>query len=112
MMAAPVVVRNPPMTVTPLPPFASPPRPHTLAPPTGATVPTAPPYRIANARVPADLAPALADHAAADGFAACDIVVDGTRISLLAPSDPAPAAADLPTIDLRGGIILPRFVDV
>jgi cytosine/creatinine deaminase len=112
MMAAPVVLRNPLMNVPPLPPFGSPAGSHSLAPPTGAIVPKAPAYRIANARVPADLAPALADHAAADRFAACDLVVDGAQISLLAPSDAAPATADLPTIDLRGGIALPRFVDM
>src|SRR5258706_513782 len=39
-------------------------------------VPMAPAYRIVNARVPADLAPALADRAAADRFAACDVDVD------------------------------------
>src|SRR5262245_3011155 len=112
MMVAPVVLRNPSMNVPPLPPFGSPVGSRSKPHPTGATVPNAPAYRIANARVPADLAPALADHAAADRFATCDIVVDGARISLLAPSDAAPAAADLPTIDLRGGIVLPPFVDV
>src|SRR5262245_52026899 len=101
MMAAPVVLRNPPMNVPPLPSFGS---PAGSSSPTGATVTTAPAYRIANARVPVDLAPALADHAAPDRFAACEIVVDGARISLLAPPGAAPATADLPTIDLRGGI--------
>ena len=100
------------MNVPPLPPFGSPAGSHSLAPPTSATVPKAPAYRIANARVPTDLAPALADHATADRFAPCDIVVEGARISRLAPSDAAAATADLPTIDLRGGIVLPRFVDV
>src|SRR5262245_63890488 len=111
MMSAPVVLRNPPMNVPPLSPFGSPAGSHSLAPSTGGTVPKAPTYRIANARVPVDLAPALADHAAPDRFAACGIVVDGAQISLLAPSDAAPAAGDLPTIDLRNGIVLPRFVD-
>ena len=77
--------------------------------PAFAAVPAAGAYRIVNARVPIDLAPALADHAAADRFAACDIVVDGARIAMMGPPG---AAADLPTIDLCGGIVLPRFVDV
>jgi cytosine/creatinine deaminase len=83
-------------------------RPH----PTFTAVPSAGGYRIVNARVPVDLAPDLADQAAADRFAACDIVVDGVRIAMVGPPAAVPAAADLPTIDLRGGIVLPRFVDV
>jgi cytosine deaminase len=80
--------------------------------PAFAAIATAGAYRLANARVPVDLAPDLADHAAADRFAACDIVVDSARIAVLGRPGAAPAAADLPAIDLRGGIVLPRFVDV
>jgi len=76
------------------------------------TVPAAPAYRIANARVPIDLAPAVAELAAADRFADCDIVVDGERIAALGRPSAIAAAAALPAIDLRGGIVLPRFVDV
>jgi cytosine/creatinine deaminase len=76
------------------------------------TVPETPAYRIVNARVPADLAPALVDHAGADRFAACEIVVDGAQISMLGAPGAFPVAADLPTVDLRDGIVLPRFVDV
>lgn len=87
-------------------------RPH----PALAAVPAASAYRIANARVPADLAPAVADYAATDRFATCDIIIDGARIAMLRPAGTDPAAADLPAvdlpvIDLRGGIVLPRFVD-
>src|SRR5262245_59195052 len=88
-----------------MPPASSRPQPAFIA------VPAAQAYRIANARVPVDLAPDLAGHAAADRFAACDIVVDGTRIAMLGRPGTLPAA-DLPAIDLRGGIVLPRFVDV
>jgi cytosine/creatinine deaminase len=112
MMAAPVVLRNPPMNVPPTPPFGSPAGSRSLAHATGAAAPMAPVYRIIDTRVPVDLAPALADQSAPDRFAACEIIVEGARISLLAPPGTAPAAADLPTIDLRGGIVLPRFVDV
>src|SRR5262249_28267708 len=62
--------------------------------------------------VPADFAPAVADRAAPDRFADCDIVVDGARIAMLGPAGATPGAGDLPTVDLRGGIALPRFVDV
>src|SRR5262249_32520224 len=79
---------------------------------TAFAVPTSPAFRIVNARVPAVLAPELADHAAADGFADCDIVVDKGRIAGLSLITARPAARELPTIDLRAGIVLPRFVDV
>ena len=67
---------------------------------TFAAVPKSPAYRIANARVPVDLAPAVADRAAADRLAACDIVVDGGRVAMLRPVGTVPVAADLPTVDL------------
>ena len=88
-----------------MPPASS--RPH----PAFTAVPAAGAYRIVNARVPADLAPDLAGYAPADRFAACDIVVDGARIAMLGRPG-AGRAADLPAIDLHGGIVLPRFVDV
>jgi cytosine deaminase len=78
---------------------------------TFAAVPNAPAYRIVNARVPVDLAPSLAKHAAADRFAACEIVVDGARIAKLGPGAGL-AASDLPVLDLRDGIVLPRFLDL
>ncbi len=101
------------MNVTPLPPsVASASELHSRPRQTCATVPEATAYRIVNARAPADLAPALAAHAAPDRLAACEVVVDRGRISALGPAGAAAGASDLPTIDLRGGIILPRFVDV
>jgi cytosine deaminase len=75
-------------------------------------VPAANAYRIANARAPIDLAPGLTDRAADDRFAACDIIVDGGRIAGVGAASTLPATADLPVIDLRGGIVLPRFIDV
>ena len=99
---------TPPQSTGPGSPASS--RPHPQ--PTSTATPKSAAYRIVNARVPADLAPAIADLAAADRFAACDIVVDGARIAMLGPAGALPAAADLPVIDLRGGIVLPRFVDV
>ena len=99
---------TPPQSDGPGSPASSRSHPH----PTFTTVPMSPAYRIANARVPADLAPAVADLAAADRFAACDIVVEGGRIAMLGPAGAVPTAADLPTIDLCDGIVLPRFVDM
>src|SRR5215467_9330586 len=78
--AAGVLHRSVPMNVTQaIGPGAS----VSLRSPMFVTVPEAAAYRIANARVPIDLAPAVADHAAADRFADCDIVVDGARIAML-----------------------------
>ena len=75
-------------------------------------IPTASSYRLANAGVPVDLAPALAAHAGAGRIARCTIVVDHGRIAALAPTDAAPVATDLPVVDLDGGLVLPRFVDM
>ena len=74
------------------------------------TIPKAAAYRIANARVPVDLAPSLAEGPITDRLAACDIVVENGRIASLAP--PTAQFKDLPAIDLGGGMALPRFVDV
>jgi cytosine deaminase len=67
-------------------------------------------YRIANVRIPVDLAPALEPLAGPDRLAACDILVDRGRIAALRPGA-APTGDDTPTADLDGGIVLPRFVD-
>ncbi|MBX6425139.1 MAG: cytosine deaminase [Variibacter sp.] len=76
------------------------------------TIPRAPTYRIINARVPAELAPALAPAAGPDRLAACEIVVDRGRIAYLGAPGGFPAGRDLPAVDLRDGLALPRFVDV
>ena len=87
-------------------------RPQPFSFPAFVAVPAARAYRIINVRVPVDLAPILANQADDDRLVACEIVVEGTRISKLGPVGAIPLTADLPTIDLRGGIALPRFVDV
>jgi cytosine/creatinine deaminase len=69
-------------------------------------------YRIINARVPVDLAPELANRADADRFATTEIVVEGGRIAALPAPGAVPQSANLPAVDLRGGIALPRFVDM
>jgi cytosine deaminase len=80
-------------------------------PPSNVALPREDRYRIANARVPIDLAPELASRADADRNARCDIIVDAGRIAALAPPGARPLA-DLPVADLDGGIALPRFVDM
>jgi hypothetical protein len=84
------------------------PQPQSFGSPAFVAVPAARAYRIINVRVPVDLAPILANQADDDRLVTCEIVVEGTRISKLGPVGAIPLAADLPTIDLRGGIALPQ----
>lgn len=74
------------------------------------TIPDAPAYRIAGARVPRDLA-SWRDDLAPDDLVSCEIVVDGGRIAHLGPR-PLAGTGDLPAVELRHGIVLPRFVDL
>lgn len=75
-------------------------------------LPSAPAYRLVNARVPSDLAPALAAHAGPDRTVRCEIVVENGRIASLVPPGAATNAAGLPAVDLDQGLVLPRFVDM
>ena len=76
------------------------------------TVPPADRYRIINARLPVDLTPELEKAGDTDRFAACEILVESGRIAALNPPGGTTPAADEPTVDLRDGIALPRFVDI
>ncbi len=69
-------------------------------------------WRIVDARVPAALAPALDGPAGRDGLAACEILVEGSRIAGIAPPGVLSAGDGRPTAALAGGIVLPRLVDV
>lgn len=101
------------MSLTPFPQApASPASPHGNRAQSFQTIPAGAAYRIVNARVPADLAPALAEHGDADRLAPCEIVIDGAQVSMFGPPGSFPVAADLPTVDLSDGIVLPRFVDI
>jgi cytosine/creatinine deaminase len=67
-------------------------------------------YLLANARVPVDLAglPSLA--VGPDRIVDVEIRVDAGRITAMGPRGTL-AAADLARVDLRDGLVLPRFVD-
>jgi cytosine/creatinine deaminase len=72
-------------------------------------IPQADAYLLLNAHVPA----ALTDSqlSSANGLIACDLqVVDGHVVALTSCGTNRPA--DLPTLDLRNGLVLPRFVDL
>ena len=68
-------------------------------------------YRLVNARIHLDLADGTALRAGPDRLAAADLVVDGGRLAhIAAPGESG--AGDLPVLDLRDGLVLPRFVDM
>ncbi len=71
-------------------------------------IPRASTYMLANARVAVELAQGAGLSADADGLAACDILVRDGRIAGIAP--PAASGSE-PRVDVRGGLVLPRFVD-
>jgi hypothetical protein len=70
-----------------------------------------PAYRLANARIPLDLAPDSRLAAGPDRLASADLVVESGRVARIAP--PGESGADgLPSLDLRDGLALPRFLDM
>lgn len=72
-----------------------------------ATLPSDGRYRLANATVPAALLRGVEAHAASTRLAVVDIVIHDGTIEQVG----APAAADMPTVDLDRGMVLPCFVD-
>ncbi len=70
-----------------------------------------PAYRLANARLPLDLAPGLILSAGPDRIAAADLVIEKGRVVRVAPPGES-GAGDLPALDLQDGLVLPRFVDM
>ena len=70
-----------------------------------------PAYRLANARIPLDLAPGLPFAAGPDRIAPADLVVENGRIARVTPPGES-GGGDLPSLDLRDGLVLPRFVDM
>ncbi|WP_018387505.1 cytosine deaminase [Ancylobacter sp. FA202] len=67
-------------------------------------------FVLGNARVPACLVPALAVQADAEGLAALDIALEGTRIARIAPAGTLMDAG--PRLDRQGGLVLPGLVDI
>ncbi len=74
-----------------------------------ARVPQAPAYVLSNAHIPSP----LTDEAVpANALLARDILVENGKITAIRPSGECEFDAALPKVDLRGGLALPRFVDV
>ncbi|HEX2135872.1 MAG TPA: cytosine deaminase [Microvirga sp.] len=77
-----------------------------------AAIPNAPAYRLAGARAPAALVTSPGLAADREGFAAVDITVAEGRIASVMPAGTSTPDGDLPSVDLDGGIAMPRFVDI
>jgi cytosine deaminase len=77
-----------------------------------AAIPNANAFRLTGARAPLTLVTSPGLAADSEGFAAVDITVAEGRIAAVAPAGMSSLDADLPSVDLDGGIVLPRFVDI
>lgn len=66
-------------------------------------------YVLSNARVVAELCAGAIPAAASDTFVACDITVRDGQIAAI--TIPGASPPDLTRVDLREGLVLPRFVD-
>jgi cytosine/creatinine deaminase len=76
-----------------------------------AALPTAPTFRLINARAPLCLVDAPALAADRDGLALIDLTIAQGRItSVLAAATGGPEDS-LPALDLKGGLIFPRFIE-
>ncbi len=77
-----------------------------------AAVPDAPAYRLTNGRAPLALLTASGLAGDREGFAQIDLTVEEGRIASVVPAGTATLDSDLPALDLDGGILFPRFVDI
>jgi cytosine deaminase len=77
-----------------------------------AKVPDAPAYRLTNGRAPLSLLTASGLAGNREGLAEIDLTIDGARIASVVPAGTATLDDDLPALDLDGGLVLPRLVDV
>jgi cytosine/creatinine deaminase len=76
-----------------------------------AAVPDGPAFGLANARVPVCLVDAPALAADVDGLAQVDITVADGVINSILPAGMLLAEAGTPRLDLKGGLVFPRFVE-
>jgi cytosine/creatinine deaminase len=77
-----------------------------------AVLPDGTTYRLVNAHAPLCLVDGSGLGADQDGLTKIDLVIDNGRIASVLPSGTSALADDLPIIDLKGGIVFPRLVDV
>jgi cytosine/creatinine deaminase len=77
-----------------------------------AAIPDAGAYRLVAARAPMALVASAGLAAGPDGFTTIDITVEEGRIASVMPAGTASLDGDLPALDLDGGIVWPRMVDI
>lgn len=77
-----------------------------------AKVPSTPAYRLTNARAPLSLLTAAGLAGNREGLAEIDLTIDDGRIASVVPAGTATLDDDLPALDVDGGIVLPRLVDI
>jgi cytosine deaminase len=77
-----------------------------------AEIPTGDTYRLLRARVPLALIPKGGLAADAEGLSLVDITIEGGRIASVLAAGTASLDAERDAVDLDGGIVLPRFVDI
>lgn len=75
-----------------------------------AAIPTAASYRLLNARSPLSLVEGAGLAADRDGLTRLDLTIENGRIASILPAGTA-SLADGESLDLDGGIVLPRLVD-
>jgi cytosine/creatinine deaminase len=72
------------------------------------SIPASPSFVLANGRIPVSLLAQPTTAPAMNGVAACDIAIESGQIAALAPAGTLSGAT---RVDLRDGLVLPRFVD-
>jgi cytosine/creatinine deaminase len=77
-----------------------------------APVPAAPAYRLRNARAPLALLRAGGLAGDAEGLTRIDMTVEDGIVASIVPAGTYTLDADLPAVDLDGGLLFPRFVDI
>lgn len=77
-----------------------------------ASIPDTASYRLTNARAPLTLVAGTGRAGDRDGLALLDITVEGGRIASVVPAGTFSLDSDLPCVDLDGGMVWPRFVDI
>lgn len=76
-----------------------------------ADVPEAPAFRLTNARAPLCLVDAPALAADRDGLAQIDLTIADGRITSVLAAGTGGLDHSLPALDMRGGLVFPRFVE-
>jgi cytosine/creatinine deaminase len=77
-----------------------------------AAIPSASAFRLVNARTPLCVVEGSGLAGDRDGLTKVDLTISGGKIVSILPAGLEMLDGDLPVLDLKGGMVLPRFVDV